>query len=65
MYGFFKNGKTVPFNELPLQRTLRRETFSDLELKITNNHTGKAWYSNFSGSPVLDEQGNFIFQCLP
>lgn len=54
----------VSFEENPLQRSMRREKFNDLEIKIKNNHTGKIWYSSFSGSPVFDVNGNFIYSVL-
>lgn len=50
-------GEVVPISEWPLNRILRGETITNLELHGKRLDSGQESYFSFSGQPVFDENG--------
>jgi PAS domain S-box-containing protein len=57
-------GRTLLFNDWPMMRALRGERFFDYELRLHNKQTGSSWIANYSGSPVLNKDGDVILAVL-
>jgi PAS domain S-box-containing protein len=54
-------GRVLPLAQWPLARALAGEFFSDYEVRVTRNDSGQAWIVRYSGGPVFDKQGRFLF----
>ena len=48
------DGTAIPFDQWPVSRTLRGESFTDWELRQRRRDTGQEWLFSFSGGPVYD-----------
>jgi PAS domain S-box-containing protein len=57
-------GESVPLEAWPLARVLREQTFQSYEVRVKYKNTGSEWIASYSGSPVYDKEGNFIFAVL-
>ena len=53
-------GRELGFEEWPLARALRGETFSDFEVNLRRRGTGRAWTASFSGTPARVRTGEAI-----
>lgn len=53
-------GKVLSFDDIPSQRVLRGEKFSDLRLKIVNEARNLSSYREYSGTPIYDDSKNII-----
>jgi len=51
------NGELLPVDQWPSIRALRGERFSQYEVEITRLDTGLVWIGSYSGSLLLDSQG--------
>lgn len=60
----YPDGRLVPFDEWPIARVFRGESFSDWELRGRRKDTGQEWFYSFSGQPVRDERGNQILAVI-
>lgn len=57
---FFREGREVSAPELPLQRAVTENRVippTELEVRL---RSGRRWYTEASGAPVVDDQGNVI-----
>ncbi|MEW6442253.1 MAG: PAS domain S-box protein [bacterium] len=50
-------GEVISFEESPLGRVLRGDTFSDAEVRLIRKDTGQARIYSYSSAPVLDRTG--------
>jgi PAS domain S-box-containing protein len=57
-------GELIPLEAWPLSRALRTETFRSYEVRVKRKDTEGEWIASYSGSPVYDREGNFIFVVL-
>src|SRR5262249_19857728 len=53
----YPDGKPLPFEEWPINKILKGESITNLELRAHRRDTGQEWFFSFSGEPVRDEQG--------
>jgi PAS domain S-box-containing protein len=58
------NGTPVPFEEWPINRVLRGESITNLELRARRLDTGQEWLLSFCGEPVRDEQEKQILAVI-
>ena len=56
----YPNGKLLPFEEWPINRVLKGESITNLELRARRRDTGQEWLFSLSGEPVRDEQGEQV-----
>ncbi len=57
---FFKDGREIASHELPLQRAVAEQRdIGPLELEVLLP-SGRRWWTEASGAPILDEKGNII-----
>ena len=56
----YPNGKLLPFEEWPINRVLKGESITNLELRARRRDTGQEWLLSLSGEPVRDEQGQQV-----
>jgi PAS domain S-box-containing protein len=54
------DGKTLPFDEWPINKVLKGESIENLELHARRPDTGQEWFISFSGEPIRDAQGRQI-----
>lgn len=54
------NGRLLPFEEIPSQRVLRGEKFTDYRIKLINKKSGLVVYKEYSGTPIYDNTGNLL-----
>lgn len=54
---FGLDGKPLAPTDWPLSRALRLERFANLELRLKRLDTGEERFASYSGTPVLDENG--------
>ena len=55
------DGRGLPREQRPLARALRGERFSGYEVRVIRVRDGLALILSFSGGPVKDQNGNFLF----
>jgi PAS domain S-box-containing protein len=48
------DGILIPFEQWPVSRALKGESFNDWELRLRRRDTGQEWLFSFSGGPVCD-----------
>ena len=60
----YPEGKPLPFEEWPINRVLKGESITNLELRARRRDTGQEWLFSVSGEPVRDEQGKQILAVL-
>ncbi|NLG16449.1 MAG: PAS domain S-box protein [Fibrobacter sp.] len=58
------HGNPISVQNRPLSRALRGEKFTGVEMSITDLRNKKAMIANFSGTPVIDKEGNRILVIL-
>ncbi|MDL2337479.1 MAG: PAS domain S-box protein [Pseudomonadota bacterium] len=51
------NGDFVPLEHRPLQRALRGESSTNVELKLHRSDTGEAWIGSYSFAPMRSQDG--------
>ena len=51
------DGRPLPVAQRPLQRVLRGESFSGLEVQVRRTDTGAVWIGSFGGAPVPSPAG--------
>jgi PAS domain S-box-containing protein len=57
---FFKDGREIANDELPLQRAIaEKQEIAPLELEVILP-SGRRWWTEASGAPILDENGEVI-----
>ena len=52
------DGHPIPFEEWPLVRALRGESFVGCELQVLRKDTGKSWIGSYNGSQVRGDSEN-------
>lgn len=57
-------GESISPEERPMAKILNHEKFNDYELQMHHKLTGKSWFASFSGTPVYNEDGEFILGVL-
>lgn len=57
---FDLKGNLVPFEEIPVQKVLRGEKFTDYRLLIIVKDSGEKVYKEYSGTPIFDNYKNII-----
>lgn len=50
-------GRPLPVRQRPLERVLRGQSFSGLEVQVRRSHTGAMWVGSFGGAPVPSPEG--------
>ena len=60
----YPDGKPLPFEEWPINRVLKGESITNLELRARRRDTGQEWLFSVSGEPIRDEQGKQILAVL-
>jgi PAS domain S-box-containing protein len=54
------DGSTVPTEEWPVSKVLRGESLANWQLHGLRKDTGHEWFFNFSGEPVIGENGKQV-----
>lgn len=55
------DGDALPSRAWPLARVMRGETFTGVEMRLTSTiDCSRCWFGSFSGTPVLDNEGNIV-----
>ncbi|MBX2998534.1 MAG: PAS domain S-box protein [Caldilineaceae bacterium] len=57
-------GNLLPLDAWPIARTLRQEQFRTQEVCVRRKDSGVEWFGSYSGTPVYDGEGNFLFAVL-
>jgi PAS domain S-box-containing protein len=60
----YPDGTPLPFEEWPINKVLKGESITNLELHARRRDTGQEWSFSLSGKPVRDEQGEQILAVL-
>jgi PAS domain S-box-containing protein len=60
----YPDGRPMPFEEWPINRVLKGESITNLQLRARRRDTGQEWLFSLSGQPVRDEQGEQILAVL-
>jgi signal transduction histidine kinase len=53
-------GNRIPFDEIPVERVLRGEKYTDYRLLIIVKDSGEKFYKEYSGTPIFDNYKNII-----
>ena len=53
-------GRLIPFEDIPSQRVLRGEKFTDYRLRLLNVSNGLQVYKEYSGTPIYDKNYNLV-----
>jgi len=53
-------GNSIPFDEIPVQRVLRGEKYTDYRLLLIVKDSGEKFYKEYSGTPIFDNYQNII-----
>lgn len=61
---FNAEGELLPLDAWPISRTLRQEQFRTQEVRVRRKDSGVEWFGSYSGTPVYDSEGNFLFAVL-
>jgi PAS domain S-box-containing protein len=54
------DGTVLQFDEWPMSRVLRGESFKEFEVKVHRMDTGYTWIASYSGTPIKDAQGRIM-----
>ena len=57
-------GHPIPFEDWPLVRALRGESFVTCELRVLRKDTGKSWIGSYNGSQVRSKSDNIVLAVI-
>ncbi len=60
----YANAAPVPWQEWPVQRIARGESFSEVEALVVRRDTGGSWIGSFSGRPVRTLSGEIVLAAV-
>ena len=60
----YLDGSFMPFEEWPLARVIKGETFANYELQVRRIDTGNSWFASYSGTPVHNKAGEITLVLL-
>ena len=61
---FDPDGQRIPYDEWPMSRVLKGESFTDWELRVLRKDNEREWLCNYSGEPVRDERGEQVLALM-
>gem|GEM_PF-4991251 len=57
-------GEDIPVAKWPICRAIHGDKFTDFEVELIRNDTGKRAFVSYGGTPVFDENGAFLLAVL-
>jgi PAS domain S-box-containing protein len=60
----YLDSELVPVEEWPVQRIVRGESFTNIEVHVRRLDTGRSWIGSFSGAPVRNRDGEIILAAI-
>jgi PAS domain S-box-containing protein len=60
----YLDSRLVPPEEWPASRMARGESFTGVDLKVRRIDTGQTWIGSYSGTSVLDKEGQLVLGIL-